>query len=110
MKDKALEQQYDIIIHEQIRKRIDLSLNNELKFKFWISIGHETIDNYNEIVEKYNPWKMKICDYKIGYSFENRLRKEFRKINVNYDTGEKTVERLSGDRRGMTVRLKIEEI
>ena len=25
---------------------------------------------------------MKICDYKIGYSFENRLRKEFRKINV----------------------------
>ena len=89
MKDNSLEQQYDIIIHEQIRKRID---------------------NYNEIVEKYNPWKMKICDYKIGYSFENRLRKEFRKINVNYDTGEKTVERLSGDRRGMTVRLKIEEI
>ena len=53
---------------------------------------------------------MKKCDYKIGYSFENRLRKEFRKINANYDTGEKTVERLSGDRRGMTVRLKIEEI
>ena len=36
MKDNSLEQQYDIIIHEQIRKRID---------------------NYNEIVEKYNPWK-----------------------------------------------------
>ena len=53
---------------------------------------------------------MKICDYKIGYSFEIDCVKSFRKINVNYDTGEKTVERLSGDRRGMTVRLKIEEI
>lgn len=40
----------------------------------------------------------------------NRLCKEFRKINVNYDTGEKTVEHLDGDRRGMTVRLNIEEI
>lgn len=32
-------------------------LNDTLKFKFWVSIGYGKIDNYKEIVEKYNPWK-----------------------------------------------------
>ena len=81
-------------------------MNNELKFKFWISIGHETIDNYNEIVEKYNPWKMKICDYKIGYSFENRLRKEFRKINVNYDTSTEDIMSVPGIKEGTYEKIK----
>ena len=31
-------------------------LNSELKFKFWVSLGHGKIDNYKEIVEKYNPY------------------------------------------------------
>ena len=34
-------------------------LNDILKFKFWISLGYGKIDNYKEIVEKYNPWKDK---------------------------------------------------
>lgn len=34
----------------------------------------------------------------------------FDSINFDYDTGKKTIEHLTGDRRGMTVRLKIEEI
>lgn len=33
-------------------------LNSELKFKFWVSLGHGKIDNYKEIVEKYNPYKI----------------------------------------------------
>jgi hypothetical protein len=32
-------------------------LNDTLKFKFWVSLGYGKIDNYKEIVEKYNPWK-----------------------------------------------------
>ena len=32
-------------------------LNDTLKFKFWVSIGHAKVDNYKEIVEKYDPWK-----------------------------------------------------
>ena len=34
-------------------------LNDELKFKFWISLGYGKVDNYKEIVEKYSPWKDK---------------------------------------------------
>jgi len=37
-----------------------LSLNDNIKFKYWISLGYGKIDNYKEIVEKYNPWKKKI--------------------------------------------------
>ena len=32
-------------------------LNDILQFKFWISLGYGKIDNYKEIVEKYNPFK-----------------------------------------------------
>ena len=39
----------------------------------------------------------------------NRFWK-FDHIKFDYDTGDKTVEHLAGDRRGMTVRLKIDEI
>lgn len=34
----------------------------------------------------------------------------FDSIKLDYDTGEKTIEHLAGDRRSMTVRLKIDEI
>ena len=34
-------------------------LNDILKFKFWISLGHGKVDNYKEIVEKYSPYKDK---------------------------------------------------
>lgn len=34
-------------------------LNDELKFKFWVSLGRGKVNNYNEIVEKYNPYKNK---------------------------------------------------
>ena len=34
-------------------------LNDELKFKFWVSLGYGKLDNYKEIVEKYNPYKNK---------------------------------------------------
>ena len=33
------------------------SLNDKLKFKFWISLGYGKVDNYKEIVEKYSPYK-----------------------------------------------------
>ena len=32
-------------------------LNDTLKFKFWVSLGYGKVDNYKEIVEKYNLWK-----------------------------------------------------
>ena len=51
------EVQLAINVLNNTRPRNYLSLNNELKFKFWISLGHGNADNYNEIVEKYNPWK-----------------------------------------------------
>ena len=31
-------------------------LNDTLKFKFWVSLGYGKVNNYKEIVEKYNPW------------------------------------------------------
>lgn len=34
-------------------------LNDTLKFKFWVSLGYSKVDNYKEIVEKYDPWKDK---------------------------------------------------
>ena len=34
-----------------------LALNNNIKFKYWISLGYGKVDNYKEIVEKYYPWK-----------------------------------------------------
>lgn len=34
-----------------------LTLNNNIKFKYWISLGCGKVDNYKEIVEKYCPWK-----------------------------------------------------
>lgn len=34
-----------------------LSLNNIIKFKYWVSLGYGKIDNYHEIDNKYNPWK-----------------------------------------------------
>lgn len=37
-------------------------LNDTLQFKFWISLGYGKIDNYKEIVEKYNPFKNKDYD------------------------------------------------
>lgn len=34
-----------------------LTLNDNIKFKYWISLGYGKVDNYKEIVEKYYPWK-----------------------------------------------------
>ena len=55
IQDREVQLAIDVL--NNIRPRNSLSLNNELKFKFWISLGYGNVDNYNEIVEKYNPWK-----------------------------------------------------
>lgn len=34
-----------------------LNLNDNIKFKYWVSLGYGKVDNYKEIVEKYDPWK-----------------------------------------------------
>ena len=40
-----------------VEPRSTLTLNDTIKFKYWISLGYGKVDNYKEIVEKYNPWK-----------------------------------------------------
>ena len=55
IQDREVQLAIDVL--NNTRPRNYLSLNNELKFKFWISLGHGNTDNYNEIVEKFNPWK-----------------------------------------------------
>ena len=55
IQDREVQLAIDVL--NNTRPRNYLSLNNELKFKFWVSLGHGNIDNYNEILEKYNPWK-----------------------------------------------------
>ena len=46
-----------IDVLNNIPSRNSHCLNDTLKFKFWVSLGYGKIDNYKEIVEKYNPWK-----------------------------------------------------
>ena len=55
IQDREVQLAIDVL--NNIQPRNSLSLNNELKFKFWISRGYGNVDNYNEIVEKYYPWK-----------------------------------------------------
>lgn len=55
IQDREVQLAIDVL--NNIQPRNSLSLNNELKFKFWISLGYGNVDNYNEIVEKYYPWK-----------------------------------------------------
>lgn len=55
IQDREVQLAIDVL--NNIQPRNSLSLNNELKFKFWISLGYGKDDNYNEIVEKYYPWK-----------------------------------------------------
>ena len=40
-----------------VKPRNILVLNDNIKFKYWVSLGYGKVDNYKEIVEKYNPWK-----------------------------------------------------
>ena len=55
IQDREVQLAIDVL--NNTRPRNYLSLNNELKFKFWVSLGYGNVDNYNEIVEKFNPWK-----------------------------------------------------
>ena len=55
IQDREVKLAIDVL--NNIPPRNSLSLNNELQFKFWVSLGNGKVDNYKEIVEKYNPWK-----------------------------------------------------
>ena len=55
IQDREVKLAIDVL--NNIPPRNSLSLNSELKFKFWVSLGNGKINNYKEIVEKYYPWK-----------------------------------------------------
>lgn len=57
IQDREVQLAIDVL--NNIPPRNSLSLNDELKFKFWISLGNGKVDNYKEIVEKYYPFKNK---------------------------------------------------
>ena len=54
IQDREVKLAIDVLNNVPLRNA--LCLNSELKFKFWVSLGHGKIDNYKEIVEKYNPY------------------------------------------------------
>ena len=46
-----------IDILNEVKPQNTLTLNDNIKFKYWISLGYGKVDNYKEIIEKYYPWK-----------------------------------------------------
>ena len=55
IQDREVELCIDIL--NGIKPYNTFGLNDNIKFKYWVSLGHGKIDNFKEIVEKYNPWK-----------------------------------------------------
>ena len=104
IKVKATIIEEDVIVGDLFKKDSGYD-TNQVDYFGWINFEHNEPVNISMI---YPNIKQYFVCFPDGPD-TNRFWK-FDSINVNYDTGEKTVEHLTGDRRGMTVRLKIEEI
>ena len=104
IKVKATIIEEDVIVNKIFKKYSEYD-SNKVDYFGWIDFEHNEPTKISMI---YPNIKQYFICFPDGPD-DDRFWK-FDSINVNYDTGEKTVEHLTGDRRGMTVRLKIEEI
>ena len=104
IKVKATIIEEDVIVNKIFKKYSEYDAN-KVDYFSWIDFEHNEPIKISMI---YPNIKQYFICFPDGPD-DDRFWK-FDSINVNYDIGEKTVEHLVGDRRGMTVRLKIEEI
>lgn len=104
IKVKATIIEEDVIINKIFKKDSGYD-TNQVDYFGWVDFEHNEPVNISMIYPNIKQYFVCFPDGPDAGRFW-----KFDSINVNYDTGEKTVEHLAGDRRGMTVRLKIEEI
>lgn len=94
----------DVIIGDLFKRDSDYD-TNQVDYFGWIDFEHNEPVRISMIYPNIKQYFVCFPDGPDAGRFW-----KFDSININYDTGEKTVEHLAGDRRGMTVRLKIDEI
>lgn len=104
IKVKATIIEEDVIINEIFKKNSGYD-TNQIDYFGYIDFEHNEPIKISMIYPNVKQYFM--C---FPYGPDIRRFWEYDSIKFDYDTGQKIIEHLAGDRRGMTVRLKIEEI
>ena len=104
VKVKATIIEEDVII-KNLLKRDSGYDTNQVDYFGWIDFEHNKPTRINMIYPN-------IKQYFVCFPYGPDVNRfwGYDSVKFDYDTGKKTIDHLNGDRRGMTVRLKIEEI
>lgn len=104
VKVKATIIEEDVIVGDLFKKNSDYD-KNQIDYFGWIDFEHDKAVKISMI---YPNIKLYFVCFPCGPDVIRFW--DYDSVKFDYDNGQKNIDHLAGDRRGMTVRLKIEEI